>query len=356
MSIPYRTRRRMQRLGTVALVLLLAGILVWLCWVIWLERYVVYTREGAKLNFDLPQEMSGEVAVPPAAAENISIYYNEGSDAVELTKEMTAINGYYIDYEALTAGDFEGMKQDLNRLKAGTAIMIELKGGYGSFYYSTNLPNALTSASVNVKAVDELIQYIKSKGFYTIAKISAFRDYDFLNRNVPSGLYMLSRAGLWMDPGGCYWMNPTDSTALGWVTSIVMELRGMGFNEVVLDNFCFPAEADKYIYNGDKEAALVSAADTLVASCNADKFVLSFSVSNPNFPLPDGRTRLYLAGVEAKDIASQAAQVTFNGADVRLVFLGSTNDTRFDDFSVLRPLSVSEGLEAQKADMAAAAD
>lgn len=356
MSIPYRTRRRLQRLSTVALVLLLAGILVWLCWVIWLERYVVYTREGAKLDFDLSQEMSGEVAVPPAAAENISIYYNEGSDSVELSKEMTAINGYYIDYEALAAGDFEGMKKDLNRLKAGTAIMFELKGGYGSFYYSSNLPNAILSASVNVKSVDELIQYAKSKGFYLVAKISAFRDYDFGNRNVPSGLYMLSRAGLWMDPGGCYWLNPTDSTALGWVTSVIMELRGMGFNEVVLDNFAFPAEADKYIYNGDKEAALTSAADTLVASCNADKFVLSFAVDNPTFSLPDGRTRLYLTGVEAKDIATKAAQVTFNGADVRLVFMGSTNDTRFDDYSVLRPLSVSEGLEAQKADMAAAAD
>lgn len=356
MSIPYRTRRRMQRLGVVSAALLLVGILVWLCWVIWLERYVVYTRDGAKLNFDLPQEISGEVAVPPAAAENISIYYNEGSDSVELSKEMTAINGYYIDYEALAAGDFDGMKQDLSRLKAGTAIMIELEGSYGSFYYSTNLPNALTSASVNVKAVDELIQYIKSKGFYTIAKISAFRNYDFLNRNVPSGLYMLSRAGLWMDPGGCYWMNPTDSTALGWITSKIMELRGMGFNEVVLDNFRFPAEEDKYIYNGDKQAALISAADTLVASCNSDKFVLSFAVQNPTFALPDGRTRMYLTGVEAKDIAMVAAQATFNGADVKLVFLGSTNDTRFDDYSVLRPLSVSEGLEAQKADMAAAAN
>lgn len=353
MSIPFRTRRRLQRLGLVGLAVLLVGILVWLCWVIWLERYVVYTREGAKLDFSLPQEINGEVAVPPAAAENISIYYNEGSDSVELSKEMTAINGYYIDYDALSAGDFEGMKQDLNRLKAGTAIMIELKGGYGSFYYSTNLPNAIQSASVNTKAVDELIQFIKSKGFYTVAKISAFRDWDFGNRNVPSGLYMLSRAGLWMDPGGCYWLNPTDSTTLGWITSIIMELRGMGFNEVLLDNFRFPAEADKYIFNGDKEAALISAADTLVASCNADKFVLSFAVTNPSFPLPDGRTRMYLTGVEAKDIATVAAQATFDGADVKLVFLGSTNDTRFDDYSVLRPLAVSEGLEAQKADLAA---
>lgn len=356
MSLPFKTRRRLQRIGTAAVILLLVFILFWLCWVIWLERYVVYSRDGAALRFDLPQEMNGEVAVPPAAESKVEIYFNEGSDAVELSKEMTAINGYYIDYDSLAKGDWEDIEQDLKRLKAGTAIMIELKGGYGSFYYSSTLSGAITSASVDIQKVDELIKTLKNKGFYTVAKVSAFRDRDFGNRNVPSGLYIKSRIGLWMDSGGCYWLNPTDTTALGWITSVIMELRGMGFNEVMLDNFRFPAETDKYIFNGDMDAALESAARTLVASCNADTFVLSFGVTNPLFNLPEGRTRMYLTNVEAKDIAERAAQVTFDNPDVRLVFLGDTNDTRFDDYSVLRPLAVSEGLEAQKADMAAAAE
>ena len=73
-------------------------------------------------------------------------------------------------------GNIDEIKTDLNRLKAGTPIMIELKGGYGSFYYTSKLTGAVSSASVNVAAVDELIQYIRSKGFYMIAQISAFRD------------------------------------------------------------------------------------------------------------------------------------------------------------------------------------
>lgn len=353
MAIPYRTRRRLQRLGTVGLVFLLLAILVWFCWVIWLERYVVYSREGAKLNFNLPdQSMTGVVATPPSAQTGITIYYNEGSDAVELSREMTAINGYYIDYKALST-DTEGVKKDLERLKAGTPVMIELKGGYGSFYYSSNLSGAIKSASVDVAAVDEIIQMMKTKGFYTIAKISAFRDYDFGNRNVPSGLYMNSRAGLWMDSDGCFWLDPTSTTALGWVTSITMELKNMGFNEVLLDNFRFPAETDKYIFTGDMDAALLQAASTLIASCGSDTFVLSFGVTAPSFPLPEGRTRMYLSNVEASEVGAKASQVTFENPDVRLVFLCDKNDTRFDAYSVLRPLSVAEGLEAQKADMAA---
>ena len=351
MRMTYKTRRSLQRITTVVLTVALVLVLFGFCWNIWVERYVVYTREGAKLDFTRsPLDTVGVIATPPKADDTVSIFFNEGSDAVELTTELTALNGYYIDYDALK-GSIDEIKTDLNRLKAGTPIMIELKGGYGSFYYTSKLTGAVSSASVNVAAVDELIQYIRSKGFYMIAKISAFRDYDFGNRNVTSGLYMKSRAGLWMDGGGCFWLDPTSANTLGWITSIVNEIRELGFNEVVMDNFRFPAETDKYIFTGNMDEAIASAATTLMANCASDSFVVSFGAATPAFPLPDGRSRLYLSGVSAQDVAARAAQVTFDNPEARLVFLSDTNDTRFDSYCVLRPLSVSEGLEAQKADM-----
>lgn len=351
MRMTYKTRRTLQRVAIVAMAVSLVLILFGFCWNIWVERYVVYTREGAKLDFSRsPLDTVGEIAMPPKADENVSIFFNEGSDAVELTTELTTLNGYYIDYEALK-GSIDDIKTDLNRLKAGTPIMIELKGGYGSFYYTSKLSGAVSSASVNVAAVDELIQYVRSKGFYMIAKISAFRDYDFGNRNVTSGLYMKSRAGLWMDGGGCFWLDPTSANTLSWVTSIVNEVKELGFNEIVLDNFRFPAETDKYIFTGNMDEAISAAATTLMASCASDSFVVSFCGATPAFPLPEGRSRLYLSDVGAQDVAARAAQVTFENPEGRLVFLCDTNDTRFDVYGVLRPLAVSEGLEAQKADM-----
>lgn len=353
MRLTYKTRRSLHRVVNVALAVALVLVLFGFCWNIWVERYVVYTREGATLDFSRsPLNTVGEIAAPPKAEESVSIFFNEGSDAVELTTELTALNGYYIDYNALK-GSMEEIKEDLNRLKAGTPIMVELKGGYGSFYYTSKLTGAVSSASVNVAAVDELIQYIRSKGFYMIGRVSAFRDYDFGNRNVTSGLYMNSRAGLWMDSGGCFWLDPTSANTLGWVTSIVNEVRDLGFNEVVLDNFRFPAETDKYIFNGNMDEAISAAATTLMASAS-DTFVVSFCAATPAFPLPEGRSRLYLSDVQAQDVAARASQVTFENAEARLVFLCDTNDTRFDAYGVLRPLSVSEGLEAQKADMEAA--
>ena len=119
----------------------------------------------------------------------------------------------------------------------------------------------------------------------------------------------------------------------------------------MLDNFRFPAETDKYIFTGNMDEAISAAATTIMASCASDTFVVSFGAATPAFPLPDGRSRLYLSDVSAQDVAARASQATFENPEARLVFLSDTNDTRFDSYSVLRPLSVSEGLEAQKADM-----
>ena len=66
MNLTYRTKRRLYRAALIGGIVLLVIILVGFCWVIWLERYVVYTREGATLNFDLANTPSaGQLAMPP---------------------------------------------------------------------------------------------------------------------------------------------------------------------------------------------------------------------------------------------------------------------------------------------------
>ena len=202
MAIPYRHRRSLQRIGTVLLVLALILVIVWLCWVVWLQRYVVYTDDGATLNFELSSyDVTGEEAVPPQAEENISIFYNEGADAIDTTHEVTQLNGYYITSEMFQQ-DIDYVMLQIERFAAGTPVMIDMKGGFGSFFYQSNLSDAVISASTNIEKVSQLITRLHTKGFYTIARISAFQDRSFGESHVSSGLYMLNRRGLWMDPDG----------------------------------------------------------------------------------------------------------------------------------------------------------
>lgn len=347
MSIPYRTRRTLSRVGIAASALLMVGIVAWLCWVMWLQRHVVYTNNGVTFDFDVSaNDIVGELAVPPEAAKNISIYYNEGDDAIDIGNDMKQLNGYYIDYEMLQK-DMTGVLLRVESLSPGTPILIDMKGPYGSFYYPSKLSDAVHSASTDVQAVSDLVAKLQKKGFYTIARICAFRDWNFGNNNVSCGLYMLNRAGLWLDPDGYFWLDPTNASTTSWISSVVLELRDMGFNEVLLTDFRFP-NSDKYIFSGDKVAALQTAAATLVSTCSASDFTLSFGVDDPTFALPQGRCRMYLTGITANGIGQAASQVTVEDPSVQLAFIAETGDTRYDTYSVLRSLYISDVVEAQK--------
>lgn len=351
MSIPYRTRRVLNRVGTALLALLLLFIVTWLCWVVWLQRYVIYTDDGATVDFRVSaNEITGEVAVEPKAEANIPIYYNEGANAINVTHEMEQLIGYYIDSTMLQQ-DMQGVLSRIEKLDSSTAIMIDMKGPYGSFFYPSALGDAVHSASTDVNAVSDLVTKLQQKGFYTIARVCAFRDREFGNNNVSSGLYMLNRKGLWMDQGGMYWLDPTNATTTSWISSVVLELRDMGFDEVMLDDFCFP-NSDQYIFNGDKPAALQSAAATLVSSCSASNFVLSFCTDDPAFTLPEGRCRLYLEGVSAAGIGQAASKATMEDKQIGLVFIADTGDTRYNEYSVLRSLYISDVIEAMNANAA----
>lgn len=354
MRIPYRTRRILQRVGIVSLIFLLLFFIAWFCSVIFLERHVVYTREGAMLDLSVSaNDLIGEVAKPPVGSTDISIFFNEGADAINMSGELQQLDGYFIDIDDLKT-NIAGVWDLLDKLNANTPIMIDLKGGYGSAYYSSTLPGILTSSEVSVAAVDELIGFMNEKNFYTIARISALRDYHYGLNHVPSGLMHVNGLGLWPDEGHCYWLDPTKEDTINWITSVVKELKNMGFDEVVLTDFRFP-DTDKIRFDGDKNAALAEAAQKLLQACGSKDFAVSFEVPTSDFALPEGRSRMYLEKISATNVGMVASNVseTITDPTIRLVFIAETNDTRFNTYGCLRPITTSTAMEAQKAALAA---
>ena len=357
MRIPYRTQRLLQRLGIVFLIVFLLFIIAWFCSVVFLERHVVYTRQGAMLDLSVSaNDLIGEVANPPVGSTDITIFYNEGDDAISMSDELTQLDGYFIDIDDLKT-NLAGSWDLLEPLKANTPIMIDLKGGYGSAYYSSTLPGIITSSEVSVASVDEMIGFMNEKNFYTIARISAFRDYNYGLNHVSAGLMHVNGLGLWPDEGHCYWLDPTKEDTINWIVSIIKEIKNMGFDEVVLTDFRFP-DTDLIRFNGDKAEALVNAANQLIAKCADKDFAVSFEVPDSTFALPEGRTRMYLEKVAASNVGMVATNVSEVIADphLRLVFIAETNDTRFNDYGCLRPISTSTAMEAQKAAAQAAAN
>ena len=84
MSIPYRTQQNIKRFLGTLLILGVVGVFVCALWFLWLQRFVVYTRDnGAILDFSVSETLPvGQEAVKSESSMDIEIYYNEGEDTV----------------------------------------------------------------------------------------------------------------------------------------------------------------------------------------------------------------------------------------------------------------------------------
>lgn len=339
MTIPYRTRRTLRTIGICTLVALLVLTLVLTVWFIWLDRYIVYTRSGAHLDFTLDDtNLTGEVAQKPQQQVSISIFYNEGEDALNISTELARITGYYVSTQML-AEDLPGVLETLKKLPAQTPVLIDVKDMVGRFFYPTSLGPA--HKSIDTQQMDALIRYATALDLYVIARAPALRDYYYGLNNVPDGL-PTSGGYLWMeDDTNCYWLNPASQGTLTHLIQTATELKELGFDEVVFSDFRFP-KTDKIVFKGNKQDALVNAAKTLVDTCADSRFAVSFLVESPTFPMPEGRSRMYLEGAAASDAKSLAAQTGLENPDIRLVFLTDVNDTRFDLFGALRPITSAQ--------------
>lgn len=343
MNLSYLARRRLRRIGLAAALVLLVILLAWVCWVVWLERYVIYTRDGASLNFGLVEPSGGQVASPPyAGGETIPIYYNEGENSLDADAELTQISGYYIDADSLTH-NLASVRDAIATLPAGTAVMVELKNIYGGFLYSTELEDGIVASSIDPVTVDNLITELSTRNLYPIALMPGLRDRNYGLNHVSAGIELKNGGGvLWVDEKNCYWLDPTDSNAISWLSRIANEVHELGFREIVFSDFYVPT-SEKVKFTEDRAVSIQQAAKALVASCATNTFAVSFVANDAGFVLPEGRTRMYFQNVGPKNIASMVAGMELEAPEAKLVFFANTNDTRYDDYSALRPIVMAIG-------------
>ena len=341
MILSYRTRRNLRRGSKFLLIGSMIAAVIWLLWIIWVARYMIYDRDtGARLDFGLDTIPQGNLAVKPEPDADVDIFYDDSTPdgpAPEVVK--TSISGYYLELEDLQ--DTATLRHQLEALPAGTAVMLDIKSPKGYFYYTSDLEEASDSTNVNVTEMNTLLEFLADSDLYLIARLPAFRDWRYGLNHIPSGLPEKNKGGaLWMDDSGCYWLDPTDEKALNYLVRITKELQSMGFDEVVYYDFRFP-KTDKIIFDGDKTQSIADAAATLATACATEQLCVSFEAEKPDFALPPGNCRVYFRGVAAGDAEATAQQVVTDDASLHVLFIttaSDSSDTRFEKYSVLRPL------------------
>ena len=353
MILSYRTRRNLRRTGKFLVIAAVVAAIVWVLWMIWVARYMIYDRNlGAQLDFNLPPIPEGNLAIPPSDSPFLDLIVDEKEEPVTpneptIDAVKSGIQGYYLTDQDLTADNLPNLMTQLEALAPGTAVLMDVKAPKGWFYYTTDFDNRYENQAparpITAQQLDELIRHLDEQGLYLIARLPAFRDYWFGRYNVASGCGLAEKGNsgaLWMDDSGCYWLDPTHKDTQFYLMNITRELQGMGFDEVVYYDFRFP-NTDKIIFDGDKEQAIKNAAAELALACATEQLCVSFEISEPAFPLPQGNCRVYLRNVAAKDTETIAQQVSTDNAALHVLFYttaSDASDTRFEKYCVLRPL------------------
>lgn len=340
MRFSYRTRRRFRRFAVGVLIFLLLFVLLYGLWVLWGQRFVVYSRDGARMDFSLSPLEPGQAVSRDEPLPTVEVVQNMPAEDTAAPGILTQVAGYYVDTGMLT-DSIDAVRKAIEQLPAGSSILLDVKSKFGFFYYTTHVNHGSTSTAVDVAAMDQLISDLSHRDLYLIARVPAFRDRSFGLEQQSAGLALESGV-LWSDPDACYWLDPANADTRAYLLDIAGELRLLGFDEVVFTDFCFP-EAPEIVYDTsvDRATLLTETAAYLAERVAKGNFALSFQADGTGFSMPQGRSRLYLTDVEADHAQAVADAAGLSDPAVHLVFLTQSNDTRYNTFGVLRPLPLN---------------
>lgn len=342
MVIPYQTKLKIKRAAIGVGIGLAVVVLLLIFWLIWLQRFIVYTDDGVYFDFnrstiDMEYDPNPPTEVPD---ETVVIRFNDDSGTDENTQAVTNFQGTYLSTSQLIH-DMEAVQAAVANFSAGDTVMLDVKSIHGNFYYSSGLSSNY-SDSIDQAVMDSLIQTLADKGVYLIARLPAFRDTAYATAHTSDGIPTQS-GYLWLDDDKCYWLDPASQSVLTWLVQITRELKGLGFDEVVFYDFRFPS-GDNIGYDSQvsTDELISKAAQWLADSCNSEPFRVSFEADGTRFPLPTGSSRLYLSNIDAGQVQETLDKLAETIPDIttRVAFFTDSRDTRFDAYGVLRPLEL----------------
>ncbi|MGO9015479.1 MAG: putative glycoside hydrolase [Dissulfurispiraceae bacterium] len=122
------------------------------------------------------------------------------------------------------------------------ALVIDVKGDRGIVTYRSDIPlvsQVGAQRQVIVKDIKGLLQSLKEKGIYTIARIVVFKD-DVLGTARPDLAVRSQDGGIWRDRENLIWLDPSKRAVWDYNINIAVEAARNGFDEIQFDYVRFP--------------------------------------------------------------------------------------------------------------------
>lgn len=239
----YRGRRTVTDILKFIAVALAVIVVLVLAGMFYLQRYVVYTDDGAKLKLPHFLQMfrheEGDNPTDSALLPDpgsVSVIIDPAGSASEQPAEENK-TGFALE---LPVEDVVNGAASAKLEEAGAeALILEMKPPSGQLAWNTQNPTAQwAEVSGDTEVNQALERWNTHTEIYTIARVCCFRDdsapYSWNKLALRKGNYN------WRDELGLRWLSPAHEDSQAYIASLCGELAALGFDEIVLEQFHFP--------------------------------------------------------------------------------------------------------------------
>lgn len=334
--LTYQSKSKLKKILRAVLIVLGVLALLAVFRFIYLERFLVYDKDGAHLDYGaaLPET---EKRTDSAQTETFALIREEAAaEATPADGSPAPLSGIYVTAGQLLEPDLAPI---LEAADGVNAVMLDMKTQTGKYLYTTAQAGTDT-VSADLDAIGVVISALSRKpGMTLIARIPAFPDSAYALADYSRALTIRGGA-LWMDQNGSYCLDPASKDVQSYLAATAEELIRLGFDEVVFDGFAFP-ESGNIVYSGDRAQVVREAAQAVAGWLSASEIPVSFVSTDPE--VYRFSHRMWIPEAAGELVSEQVRQYSEVFPDPgRLVFLTGSRDTRFASYSVMSPYLPAE--------------
>lgn len=221
--------------------------------VIYLQRYMVYTDEGARL--ELPpflqilrqneKEPPGSSSLPDPGSLSIDVQPPVDQSQPDPKPDAPSFALQLTVNEVLDGSAAAKLEE-----AAADMLILEVKDQEGQLAWLSALEEAAKSKVNNTQQTTDALRQWNAGEIYTVARVCCFRDNS-------AGYHINSQAlhqsnGTWRDELGLRWLSPARDQSQAYIAGLCGELAQLGFDEIVLEHFSFPVHGKlERILKGD---------------------------------------------------------------------------------------------------------
>ena len=267
----YRGKRKYSWIITLLamLVVIAIALAVWLFY--YLQRFIVYDKDGLRLDLSAQREEILNPGVPEQTAQpapvphvdvEIVVDQRDYSDIqTDAGSDLQPIHGVFVSAKDVTEST---LTYYTGRMGDFDTLVLELKAADGFLRWRSGVAAADSFAVNGTLELPELLAPLKENGVYLVAQISALTDNAMAERNAPIALKNAVTGQAFTDASGRSYLDPYSDSTRSYLLALIAELQRIGFDEVLLSGMNCP---DSDALQFSKQMTKTPDSVTAVSSC-----------------------------------------------------------------------------------------